>query len=231
MADLEALQQVLGVSFDERALLEQALVHGSYINENPGAISNQRLEFLGDAVLGLVMAEKLYQKFPHYDEGELTKLRSVLVRSDTLAWVARLLRIGDYLYLGKGEELSGGRHKSANLAGALEAIIAAIFLDQGLASAEQFVLRCFEPVFTRAVESGEEFDYKSQLQELIQSRQQKVPTYHVVAKAGPEHDKVFTIEVRLGNRVLGRGQGKGKKRAEIEAARSALDELPNNFTE
>ena len=231
MADLETLQRLLGVSFDERALLEQALVHGSYVNENPGAASNQRLEFLGDAVLGLVIAQRLYQDFPRYDEGELTKLRSILVRGDTLAWVARLLRIGDYLYLGKGEESSGGRSKSANLAGALEAIIAAIFLDQGLDVAKQFILRCFEPGFKRTVEFREGFDYKSQLQELIQSREQKVPTYHVMAKAGPEHDKVFTVEVRVGNRILARSSGKGKKKTEIEVARLALDELLNNFTE
>ena len=134
MADLAALQQTLGISFNDLSLLEQALVHSSYINENPGfaPTSNERLEFLGDAVLGLIVAEKLYQDFPQFTEGEMTKLRSALVRRDTLARMARAIRLGDYLYLGKGEEASGGRHKPANLAGALEAVIAAIFLDQGL---------------------------------------------------------------------------------------------------
>jgi len=231
MAGLETLQQTLGVSFNEPSLLEQALVHASYINESPGATSNQRLEFLGDAVLGLVIAQKLYQDFTRYDEGDLTKLRAMLVRGASLARVARLLAIGDYLYLGKGEELGGGRHRPANLAGALEAIIGAIFLDQGFAVAKQFILRHFEAELEKAVKAREEFDYKSRLQKLIQAREQKTPTYHVIAEAGPAHDKTFTVEVRVDNRVLGRGSGKGKKKAEVEAARSALSELPDNFTE
>ena len=142
MADLVALQQTLGVSFNDPSLLEQALVHSSYINENPtfAPASNERLEFLGDAVLGLVVAEKLYQDFPQFSEGEMTKLRSALVRRNTLAGIARAIRLGDYLYLGKGEEASGGRHKLANLAGALEAVIAAISLDQGIAIARDLIL-------------------------------------------------------------------------------------------
>ena len=141
LADLVALQQTLGLSFNDLSLLGQALVHSSYINENPGfaPASNERLEFLGDAVLGLVVAEKLYQDFPQFSEGRMTKLRSALVRRDTLADIATSIRLGDYLYLGKGEEASGGRHKSANLAGALEAVIAAISLDQGIATARDFI--------------------------------------------------------------------------------------------
>ena len=233
MADLVALQQTLGVSFNDPSLLEQALVHSSYINENPtfAPASNERLEFLGDAVLGLVVAEKLYQDFPQFSEGEMTKLRSALVRRNTLAGIARAIRLGDYLYLGKGEEASGGRNKPANLAGALEAVIAAIFLDQGLAISRDFILRLLNPELQKVVSQGAGVDYKSQLQELIQAREQQIPVYCVVEAIGPDHDKRFTVEVRVGDTVLGRGSGKNKKTAETEAARSALKQFPTNFTQ
>ncbi len=233
MADLAALQQTLGVSFNDSPLLEQALVHSSYINENPSLAptSNERLEFLGDAVLGLVVAEKLYQDFPHCDEGVMTKLRATLVRRDTLARMARAIRFGDYLYLGKGEEASGGRNKPANLAGALEAVIAAIFLDQGPTTTKDFILRLLNPELQKVVSQGAGVDYKSQLQELIQAREQQTPVYRVVEAIGPDHDKRFTVEVRVGDTVLGRGSGRGKKVAETEAARSALEQLSTNFTQ
>jgi len=143
LADLAALQDILGVSFNDPSLLEQALVHSSYVNENPdlALASNERLEFLGDAVLGQIVAEKLYQDSPHSTEGEMTKLRAALVCRDTLTRLARATKVGDYLYLGKGEEASGGQRKPANLAGALEAIVAAIFLDQGSATTRNFILR------------------------------------------------------------------------------------------
>ena len=233
MADLAALQQTLGVSFNDESLLEQALVHSSYINENPGFApsSNERLEFLGDAVLGLIVAEKLYQDFPHFTEGEMTKLRAALVCQDTLARIARTIGLGDYLYLGKGEESSGGRHKPANLAGALEAVIGAIFLDQGSATTSDFILRLFNKELEEVARRGVGVDYKSQLQELIQARGQPVPVYRVVATKGPDHDKRFTVEVGTDDMVLGKGSGKSKKAAEIEAARSALEKLSANFTE
>ncbi len=232
MADLAALQQTLDISFNNQSLLEQALVHRSHLNENPGfaPASNERLEFLGDAVLDLVIAEKLYQDFPHFTEGEMTKLRSALVRRDTLSRMARTIKLGDYLYLGKGEETSGGRHKPANLAGALEAVIAAIFIDQGSATARDFIIGLLGKELEKVVSQDAVADYKSQLQQFIQARQQSAPTYHVVEAVGPDHDKRFTVEVRVGDTVLGRGSGKSKKIAETEAARSALDQLPTNFT-
>jgi ribonuclease-3 len=228
MADLDKLQKTLGISFNDRSLLEQALIHSSYINENPGFAldSNERLEFFGDAILGFIIAEELYQRFPHLDEGGMTKLRSSVVCRDALARRARAIKLGDYLYLGRGEEASGGRRKPANLASALEAIIAAIFLDQGLASARDFVLRATSQELNKRAE----VDYKSRLQELLQARQQPKPTYEVVAVAGPDHDRTFTVEVRVGDNALGRGSGKSKKAAETEAARSALAQLPSNFT-
>ena len=224
MADLVTLQLSLGVSFNDLSRLEQALVHRSYINENPSVapVSNERLEFLGDAVLGLVVADKLYQDFPHFTEGDMTELRSALVRRDSLARVARAIGLGDYLYLGRGEETSGGRHKPANLAGVLEAVIAAIFIDHGLAVTRDSILRLFSAELQKIVSQGVEIDYKSRLQELIQARQSQIPTYHLIEAKGPDHDRRFTVEVRLGDTVLGRGSGKSKKMAEAEAARLAL---------
>ncbi len=233
MVDLTNLQQNLGLSFSNTSLLEQALVHSSYINENPGfaLTSNERLEFLGDAILGLIVAEKLYQDFPHFTEGEMTKLRAVLVRRDTLTRAAKAIGLGQYLYMGKGEEASGGRQKPANLAAALEAVIAAIFLDQGPSVTRDFILSLLAIDMEKTVSQGTIIDYKSELQELIQAREQQSPTYHIIEATGPNHDKKFTIEVRLGKTVLGKGSGKNKKAAEIEAARTALEKLSLSFTQ
>ncbi|MFC2052555.1 ribonuclease III [Chloroflexota bacterium] len=233
LTDLNTLQQTLVVSFNDASLLEQALVHSSCINENPGVApaSNERLEFLGDAVLGLIVAEKLYQSFPHFTEGDMTKFRAALVSQDTLARTARAIKLGDYLYLGKGEEATGGRHKPANLAGTLEAVIAAIFLDQGLPIAMDFTLRLFDAELQKVINQGTGVDYKSELQELIQARKQQAPDYHLIEATGPDHDKRFTVEVRLGESVLGRGSGKSKKAAEAEAARLALEQLHTSFTQ
>ena len=233
MTDLTTLQQTLGVSCNDESLLEQALVHSSYINENPdlALASNERLEFLGDAVLGLVVAEKLYQDFPHLDEGEMTKLRAALVRRETLARIARAIGLGDYLYLGKGEEASGGRRKPANLAAALEAVIAAVLLDRGSSIAGDLILRLLDIELQEVVNQGTGVDYKSELQELIQAREQQTPAYYIIDTTGPDHDKRFTVEVRLGEVLLGRGSGKSKKAAETEAARSALEQLSPDFTQ
>ena len=232
MTELASLSETLKISFHDLSLLEQAMVHSSFINENPGRapFSNERLEFLGDAVLGFIVAEKLYQDYPDLTEGEMTRLRSVLVRRDTLVRIARAIRLGDYLYLGKGEEASGGRDKPANLAGALEAVIAAVYLDQGLTAIRELVLRLFNDELQKVVGEGAEVDYKSQLQELIQSKYQLTPKYRLIEATGPDHDKKFIVEVMVGDMVLGRGMGKSKKIAEAEAARSALQQLPANFT-
>lgn len=233
MADLLVLQQTLGVFFNDISLLKQALVHSSCINENPSFVpaSNERLEFLGDTILSLIVAEKLYQDFPHFTEGKMTKLRAALVRRDTLTRIAGIIGLGDYLYLGKGEESSGGRHKLANLAGALEALIAAISLDQGLDSARDFVLRLLNEELQKVVSRDTGEDYKSQLQELIQAKEQRTPAYHIIETIGPDHDRRFTVEVRVGDTVLGRGSGRSKKMAETEAARAALTKLPTSFTQ
>jgi ribonuclease-3 len=230
--DLDALQEVLGVTFRNRSLLEQAVIHSSYVNENLELVSshNERLEFLGDAVLGFIIAEKLYQEIPDITEGEMTRLRAALVRRDTLARVARAVGLGDFLYMGKGEEASGGRTKTPNLAGALEAVIGAIYLDQGLTTTRDAVLKLLGKELSRVSRYGAGVDYKSRLQELIQSRNQSTPAYRLVAQAGPDHDRRFTVEVMAGGVVLGRGNGKSKKLAETEAARLALDRLDAGFT-
>jgi len=232
LTDLTALQGTLGVSFNNPSLLEQALVHSSYINENPGFTqdSNEKLEFLGDAVLGLIIAGKLYRDFIQFSEGEMTRLRAALVRRETLARIAKALGLGDYLYLGKGEEASGGRSKSSNLASALEAVIATIFLDQGIAITGDFVLRLFDKELQKAVSRGAVADYKSRLQELIQARQQGMPVYNLVEAVGLAHNQTFTVEVRVADTVLGRGSGRSKKIAETEAAHSALGQLLSDFT-
>jgi ribonuclease-3 len=231
LTDLITWQQSLGITFNNISLLAQALVHSSYVNENPGLAptSNERLEFLGDAVLGLVVAERLYQDFPQFTEGQMTRLRAALVRRETLARMAQAIGLGDHLYLGKGEETSGGRQKPVNLAGAIEAVIGAIFLDQGLAQARDFALRLLEADLQKAVTRGDIIDYKSELQELIQAREQQTPTYHVIESTGPEHDKRFTVEVKVGDTLLGRGSGKSKKAAESEAARVALEKLHRDY--
>jgi ribonuclease III len=227
LTDLSQFQNSLDIFFKNTSYLEQALVHSSYINENPGIapVSNERLEFLGDAVLGLVIAQKLYQDFPQSSEGELTRLRAALVRRETLALIAVEIKLGDYLLLGRGEESGGGREKTANLAGAFEALIAAIYLDQGLDATGKLILQLFGPEIHKQAQQVAGTDYKSKLQEIIQAQQQQTPVYHLVEATGPDHDRQFTIEVKIGHSVLGRGTGKSKKAAEMEAARAALEGL------
>ncbi len=231
MANLTDLQETLAISFTDMALLKQALAHSSFINENPGLLlpSNERLEFLGDAVLGFLIAEKLYHDLPGFNEGQMSRLRAFMVSRKTLAVIAESIKLGDYLYLGKGEEASGGRQKPTNLASALEALIAAVFLDQGIETARALVLRLLAPELDRLLKQGE-VDYKTELQELVQSRKHVSPTYHIIEQMGPDHDKTFTVEVRIDLSVLGRGTGKTKKEAESEAARIALEKFAGDFT-
>lgn len=232
MPDLSDFQKNIGVDFKDTCLLEQSLVHSSYINENPGFTNsnNERLEFLGDAILGWIIAEKIYREFPDFQEGEMTRLRSALVRRETLARVARSIRLGDSLFMGKGEESSGGRGKTANLAGALEAVIAAVYCECGVDVAREFVLRILEREWKRAVDKGFEDDYKSMLQVMTQSKYQVIPLYKLISETGPDHDKLFTVEVMAKNTVLGRGTGKSKKMAETNAARLALKQLDTDFS-
>jgi ribonuclease-3 len=163
-------------------------------------------------------------------EGEMTRLRSILVKQETLAQVAASIGLGNYLYLGKGEEASGGREKPANLARALEAVIAAVYLDQGSAITEQLVLEILDTELLKTLYQGAIIDYKSQLQELLQAKTQQTPVYNLIETQGPDHNKKFTVEVRIGTEVLATGVGRSKKKAETEAARIALEKLNNTFT-
>jgi len=230
--DIADLQKKLGIVFIEPGLLRQALVHSSYINENPAAVPghNERLEFLGDAVLGLVAAGELYRSFPDLSEGELTRLRAALVRRDTLARVARSVDLGSFLLMGKGEESGGGRGKSTNLAGALEAVVAAVYLDAGLDAAGDMVARLFASEWPKLSGPEAVIDFKSRLQEIVQSRFQRTPLYRLVSETGPHHDMIFTVDVSVNSEVLGQGSGRSKKLAETEAARAALARLGGGFT-
>jgi ribonuclease-3 len=217
----------LGIVFRNRTLLELALVHGSHVNEaqDVRTESNERLEFLGDAVLDMVVAEALYHERPEAGEGELTATRSALVRRESLAEVARSVGLGAFLRLGRGEASSGGRYKDKNLADALEAVVAAVYLDQGYAIAREFILRHLQPQLEQARANGATPNYKAMLQEYLQSLNQTLPHYRVVSAIGPDHQKEFTAEALLQDTILGSGSGRSRKAAETAAARSALARL------
>lgn len=224
--DLDALEHALGVHFRDRSLLFQALVHRSYLNENPESRldSNERLEFLGDAVLDALAAEYVFRRYPEKGEGEMTLLRSALVRTDTLARFARELGLGPFLVLGRGEEMDGGRERPSILAGAFEALIGAIYLDAGLEAARWFVGRFLEAEAERW-QGRQPLDFKSALQIEAQGRYNRTPEYRTVASWGPDHARTFRVEVRVGDRVLGVGEGPSKHAAQQEAARLALEAL------
>jgi len=227
LVDWQVLQQTIGITFRDASLLEQAFVHSSYIHENPGfhLPDNERLEFLGDALLSFIVAERLYREFPHFGEGELTEIRISLVRQETLAELAAGLKLGDYLYLGRGEETGGGRQRQTNLADAFESLIGAIFLDQGLNAAKDFVLSKLHSQLQGVGAKGIGRNYKALLQEFTQAKCKQLPIYYVVEASGPDHDKGFVVEVMLEDRVLGTGLGKSKRAAEMEAARIAWEKL------
>jgi ribonuclease-3 len=227
MIDWQALQQVIGIKFKDESLLRQAFIHSSHTNENPAVpvTDNERLEFLGDALLSFIVAEELYLEFPNFNEGKLTETRVSLIRQETLAEIAAELKLGDYLVLGKGEESTGGRQKQTNLADAFEALIGAIFLDQGLSVIRNFVLAKFADKLQEVRARGIGRNYKALLQELTQAKYKQLPAYHIVETSGPDHDKSFIVEVSLGDRKMGTGSGKTKRTAEMKAARSAWEKL------
>jgi len=227
LPDYLILQDILGVTFKDIDLLERALTHRSFLHEHPEYTggSNERLEFLGDAVLGVLFADKFFHDFPELAEGELTHLRSMLVRSSTLSRIANRLELGRFLFLGKGEDDSGGRSRPINLARVMEAIVGAIYLDKGMDETLDFVLRVFHEEIVEFTTNKIEVDFKSLLQEFAQERYKQKPIYNIVESSGPAHSKSFTAEVSLGDNILGRGTGKSKKKAETEAAYIALGKL------
>ena len=225
MVDWDRCQKNLGVCFRRQHLLEQAFVHSSYCNENPdfGYASNERLEFLGDAVLNFVVTEKLYKEFPDLSEGELTDIRASLVCRDALAEIASSLELGGWLLLGRGEELSGGRTKASNLANAMEALIGAVYLDQGIAKTRRFIVRQIKRDLEEIKAGKTVLNYKALVQELIQGEGRPTPVYRLVEATGPDHDKQFTAEILVDGEALGRGTGRTKKVAESRAARAAWE--------
>lgn len=224
----DALETRLGYHFRDRGLLEHALTHKSKAHEDPsgGVADNESLEFLGDAVLGLVVSDALFRTFPSYSEGQKSKIKGNVVSTASLAEMAALLGLGDHMILGRGEEKTGGRHKQALLADTCEALIAAIYLDGGLEPARQFLMRELSGHIEDA-RQPEYFgrDHKSRLQERLQGLGRPLPSYRIASELGPDHRKLFYVEVVVGDAVLAQGAGRTKKEAEQEGARLALQEI------
>lgn len=230
MLDLKDIQVTLGYAFKQEALLYEALTHRSFsqTQEHTNAQHNERLEFLGDAVLGLVISESLVEIFPTFTEGELSKLKAGLISRATLARAAGRLQLGQWLRLGRGEEVSSGREKHSLLANALEALIGAVYLDSGLRSARALITRVLTAEFSDLQDSPELSvgrDWKSQLQEWVHKHDGTSPQYRLVQESGPDHQKVFAMTVEIRGNVMGRGEGRTKKEAEQHAAEQALAQV------
>lgn len=217
---MSTLEEKIGYKFNDRSLMIEALTHSSYANEKGNIMCNERMEFLGDAVLSIVSAEYLYKKFPDVPEGKLSKIRSSLVCTQSLSGFAREIGLGSYLLLGKGESASGGYDRDSILENAFEALIASIYLDGGMEPAKLFILRFLARDIENHIVSFK--DYKTTLQEIIQQNPDETLNYVLVGESGPDHDKRFEVEVHLNSNVIGRGVGRSKKQAEQEAAKEAL---------
>lgn len=227
MNNLKDLEEKLGLNFADKKLLLTALTHRSCLNEARGKKiqSNERLEFLGDAILSFTVSEWLYRQYPRYPEGDLTNLRSSLVKTQSLAKIANRLGLGDYLQMSRGERESGGNKNPGLLANTLEAVIGAIYLDQGLAKTQKIIYRLFSPL-TVSLKNPESLkDPKSLLQEKIQAKIPFSPVYRVLKELGPDHQKLFTVGVYVNNKILATGLGNSKQEAEERAARQALEKI------
>lgn len=220
--NIDVLEKKIGYKFKNPDLLLNALTHSSYANENRGISDNERLEFLGDAVLGLVIADYLYRLFEKHKEGDLTKIRASIVSEGPLSQIARDIRLGRFLLLGKGEAISGGRDRDSVLADALEAVIGAVYLEAGINQAKELIIGLFSSLMENSFQGKGFQDYKTNLQEVLQAMGEEEIVYRVIKETGPDHDKEFVIEVLCGRRVIGRGKGKSKKEAEQRAAKEAL---------
>ncbi len=227
---LELLADRLKSPLSDKALIQEALTHKSYANENRtlGLGDNERLEFLGDAVLDLIVSDLLFKKFPHKSEGELSKMRASLVMEKTLSRLAGELDLGDFVLLGKGEALSGGRSKPSILANTFEAIVAFLYLDSGMENVRFFVEKLFAPLLEKGTTDS---DFKSQFQELCQSRKGGTPLYRVAGESGPDHDKRFEVVLEVNGEPVSKGEGRSIKDAEQMAAREALGSSDDEFQE
>ena len=224
---MKTLEEKLGYAFRDRRLLEAALYHSSYANEHRGSgiQSNERLEFLGDSVLGMVTADYLYRKHPDLPEGDLTRIRAALVCEESLHEVAQSLNLGSYLKLGRGEESGGGRQRPSILADATESVFAAVYLDGGVEEARSLIHRVLLNKEREEVVEERRRDFKTELQELVQRRSDQVLRYELVGSSGPDHAKVFEARVTINGQTAGTGTGRSKKEAEQSAARNALEEM------
>jgi ribonuclease-3 len=229
---VQTLETRLGVPMVRKDLGLASLTHKSYFNEHrdSGLQDNERLEFLGDAVVDLGISHRLMERFPNAPEGELSKLRALIVNEEGLARIARALALGELLLLGRGEEMTGGREKSSLLADALEAVIGAVYLGSGMESVMGLVDRHFSDALDGVAEGRSGLDYKTKLQEDVQNRLKVSPRYRVVAEAGPDHEKTFEVEVSIGSELYARATGRNKKEAEQAAARATLDMLRKDDT-
>lgn len=225
--DLSAFQKGLPYLFTEPRRLQQALTHKSYLNESKDKSlkDNERYEFLGDAVLDLIVSEELVERFPDAPEGDLSKMKAKVVSEGTLARIAKEVGLGNFLFLGKGEERTLGREKNSLLADAMEAVIAAIYLDGGLDAAREVVLRQFDRPLREAIQADRSTDYKTELQEWCQREFETLPIYQVIQESGPDHQKTFEVEIRIEGALFGVGIGRSKKEAEQKAAEATLERL------
>ncbi len=222
--DINDLQRQLGITFNNPDLLTTALTHRSYVNEHTGEVvsDNERLEFLGDAVLDFLTGDLLYRHFPEMPEGRLTRLRAALVRTAALAELAEQCQLGDYIFMGKGEERSGGRKRITTLCAVFEAVVGALYLDQGMEAVQAFVVPMFMPLLERVLAEALDQDARSELQEWSQATYNQTPVYRTVEESGPEHEREFMMEVLIGEQVVGCGVGRSKRSAAQAAARAAL---------
>jgi len=228
----KGLTERLGIKALPEQLQREALTHASYLNEGaPGAASNERLEFLGDALLGMVVADELFKAFPEAEEGELTRMRSEVVRGTTLAAAARRFNLGDDIVLGRGEEAAGGRARDRNLAGLFEAIVGAVYRGHGYRSCRAFITRALKPDLRRVRERGVEIDPKSALQHRVQAEWHQPPEYVTVSEGESGSSRRFTVEVRVVDRTLGSGSGSSKREAQLHAASAALLRLDDDSQE
>lgn len=227
MKDFSEFERIVGIDFDNKNILRQAFVHRSYINENKdsGLSHNERLEFLGDAVLELVVTDFLYHKYPEKTEGDLTAYRSALVNASTCAAIAAAIKVNDFLLLSKGEAKDTGRARQYILANALEAVIGAIYLDRGYERVKEFILANFSPLIDDIVTQGTWIDAKSKFQERAQDAEGVTPLYRTIRESGPDHDKKFTVGVYLRDGLVATGEGDSKQEAEQRAASQALSKM------
>ena len=231
--NIKDIEQILGVTFSNKEYIQMALTHRSFLNEHKDENigNNERLEFLGDAVLELIISDYLYKTYPEYPEGDLTSFRSATVRTESLAMASRELKVGQFLRMSKGEEDSGGADKDYLLANTYESILGAIYMDQGYEKAKEFVFKTLVPKIENVVENRSDIDSKTRIQEMIQSKFKVTPTYDVLKEEGPDHDKKFVVGIKINEKIIGEGEGSSKQKAEEDAATNGINFLLKQYSD